>query len=354
MSATLIEARDLAVHFGGRGLGARLRGERPVRAVDGVSLSIAPGEVLAIVGESGSGKTTLGRALLGILPASKGVVLHEGRDLARLSREERRLIRAKTGIVFQDPWGSLNPRLSVGDQIDEVLRATGTRERTVREARIAEVLAAVGLRADFAKRFPHEFSGGQRQRIGIARAIAPRPSLLVLDEPVSALDLSVQAQVLNLLAQLRAAESMSYLLISHNLDVVAHLADRVAVMYAGRIVEEGPTEPLIAHARHPYTKALLSATPNLAGTGMGDRTILHGEPPSPSASPAGCRFAPRCPLAIALGNPARCTAETPVLIDGVACHFAESPDSLDRTNRKQSLSTPPTPRRRARARTKHS
>jgi oligopeptide transport system ATP-binding protein len=321
VSAPLIEARGLSVHFGGRGLAARLRGERPVRAVDGVDLAIARGEVLAVVGESGSGKTTLGRALLGIVPASRGLVLHDGRDLARLSRAERRAVRAKTGIVFQDPWGSLNPRLSVGDQIAEVLRATGTSDRAAREARIDEVLSAVGLRPEFAKRFPHEFSGGQRQRIGIARAIAPRPSLLVLDEPVSALDLSVQAQVLNLLAELRAAESMSYLLISHNLDVVAHLADRVAVMYAGRIVEEGSTEPLIASARHPYTKALLSATPNLAGTGMGDRTILHGEPPSPSASPTGCRFAPRCPLAAALGSPARCTAETPALVDGVACHF---------------------------------
>jgi oligopeptide/dipeptide ABC transporter ATP-binding protein len=321
MSHPLIEARDLSVHFGGRGLGARLRGERPVRAVDGVGLSIGSGEVLAIVGESGSGKTTLGRALLGIVPAAGGVVLHDGRDLAKLSRNERRALRARTGIVFQDPWGSLNPRLSVGDQIGEVLRATGMSDRAVRETRIGEVLGAVGLRPAFARRFPHEFSGGQRQRIGIARAIAPRPALLVLDEPVSALDLSVQAQVLNLLAELRTAESMSYLLISHNLDVVAHLADRVAVMYAGKIVEEGPAEAIVSAPHHPYTHALLSATPNLAGTGMRDRTILHGEPPSPSATPAGCRFAPRCPLALALGNPARCTTEVPVLVDGVACHF---------------------------------
>ena len=323
MSEHLIEARDISVHFGGRGLVARLRSEPAIRAVDGVSLTIDEGEVLAVVGESGSGKTTLGRALLGITPLRGGSVYHRGRALTELSREERAKLRTETGIVFQDPWGSLNPRLSIGDQIAEVLIATGMGDRGLRDQRVGEVLSAVGLRPALAHRFAHEFSGGQRQRIGIARAIAPRPRLLILDEPVSALDLSVQAQVLNLLAELRRAEGMSYLLISHNLDVVAHLADRVAVMYAGRIVEEGLTRELIANPRHPYTQALLSATPNLAGTGMGDRVLLTGEPPSPASIAAGCRFAPRCPLARLGDHQRRCTTEAPPLISGVACHFSD-------------------------------
>ena len=315
---TVLDVRDLKVHFPiRRGLLQRAMGA--VRAVDGVSLRLARGRTLAVVGESGCGKTTLARAILRLLEPTGGSVHLEGTDLASLPARRLRPLRRHFQIVFQDPYGSLNPRLRVADIVREGLDALRIGARGAREQRVAQLLERVGLPADAGERYPHEFSGGQRQRISIARALAVGPRLLVLDEPTSALDLSIQAAVLDLLRELQAEMGLAYVLITHNLGVVEYLADDVAVMYLGRIVEHGRAEQVLKHPRHPYTKALLAAVPRVA-LDAAPAPIAAGDPPSPAAPPSGCHYHPRCALA-----DARCRTSYPTAtpLDGgqrVACH----------------------------------
>ena len=317
---TVLDVRDVQVHFPiRRGLLQRAIGA--VRAVDGVSLTLHRGRTLAVVGESGCGKTTLARAILRLLEPTGGSVHFEGTDLASLPARRLRPLRRHFQIVFQDPYGSLNPRLRVADIVREGLDALGIGVRGARDERVAQLLQRVGLPADAGERYPHEFSGGQRQRISIARALAVGPRLLVLDEPTSALDLSIQAAVLDLLRELQAEMGLAYVLITHNLGVVEYLADDVAVMYLGRIVEHGPAEQVLKHPRHPYTKALLAAVPRVALDAT-PAPIAAGDPPSPAAPPAGCHYHPRCALA-----DARCRASYPTAtsLDGghqVACHHS--------------------------------
>ena len=327
-SKPLLELTDVKRYFRVRGGIPLIRKELNVRAVDGVSLSVARGETVSLVGESGSGKTTLGRVALGLQPATAGHVTYDGREIRSLSAGERRTLRKRMQIVFQDPFGSLNPRLPIGDQIEEGLLAHKLGDENARGKRVREVLDLVGLDPDYASRYPHEFSGGQRQRIGIARALAVNPEFIVLDEPVSALDVSIQSQVLNLLAELREEKGLTYLFISHNLDVVGYFSDRVAVMYLGTVVEMGPVEQVFKKPQHPYTVALLSAVPKIEAHDVKDRLILAGEIPSPINPPSGCRFRTRCWLREQLGNPDRCTTEEPKLAASprspdvsVACHF---------------------------------
>jgi oligopeptide/dipeptide ABC transporter ATP-binding protein len=316
MTAPLLVARDLVKHYPVRKGWLLQRQVGAVKAVDGVSFEVQRGETLALVGESGCGKSTTGRLVLRLIEPTAGSISLDGQDLAGLPHGELRRLRQRMQIVFQDPYASLNPRMTVGDTIAEPLtlhsRAPGRRAE-----RVAELLDLVGLRPEHARRYPHEFSGGQRQRIGIARALASEPDLIVADEPVSALDLSIRAQVVNLLAELRQRLRLSYLFISHDLAVVRHLADRTAVMYLGRIVEIAATADLFAAPRHPYTRALLSAVlPPEPGRNRPVVT-LDGDVPSAHAPPPGCAFHPRCPLASA-----RCAVEAPALRDGVACHHA--------------------------------
>ncbi|MGE0811202.1 MAG: dipeptide ABC transporter ATP-binding protein [Immundisolibacter sp.] len=317
-SETVLDVRDVQVHFPiRRGLLQRAVGA--VRAVDGVSLTLHRGRTLAVVGESGCGKTTLARAILRLLEPTGGSVHFEGTDLASLPARRLRPLRRHFQIVFQDPYGSLNPRLRVADIVREGLDALGIGVRGARDERVAQLLQRVGLPADAGERYPHEFSGGQRQRISIARALAVGPRLLVLDEPTSALDLSIQAAVLDLLRELQAEMGLAYVLITHNLGVVEYLADDVAVMYLGRIVEHGPAEQVLKHPRHPYTKALLAAVPRVALDAT-PAPIAAGDPPSPAAPPAGCHYHPRCALA-----DTRCRESYPTAtpLDGgqrVACH----------------------------------
>jgi oligopeptide/dipeptide ABC transporter ATP-binding protein len=270
--------------------------KRYVRAVDGVDLRAWRGRTLGLVGESGSGKTTVGRTILRLIPATAGVVIFDGLDVFALPESHLRMLRRRMQVVFQDPVGSLDPRMTVEGIVAEPLTALGTLSRTERRRRVGELLERVGLSAAYAKRYPHEFSGGQRQRIGIARALAPGPDFIVCDEPVSALDVSIQAQILNLLDDLQADLGLSYLFIAHNLAVVEHFADEVAVMYLGRIVEQASRDEMYAHPRHPYTESLMSAVPTADPAARGRRQRLPGEVPSPIAPPAGCPFHPRCPL----------------------------------------------------------
>ncbi|MCK1274685.1 ABC transporter ATP-binding protein [Bradyrhizobium sp. 61] len=293
-----------------------------LQAVNDVSLTVASGETLALVGESGCGKSTLGRAIMGIVPPSSGAVRLEGIDLVPLGRSARLPYRRAVQMIFQDPFGSLNPRQRVGDIIADPLRVHRFGNRKEIRARVLELLDLVGLPAAAAARYPHEFSGGQRQRIGIARALAPKPDLIICDEPVSALDVSIQAQILNLLADLRDELGVSYLFISHDLAVVEFLADRVAVMYLGRIVEIAPRGDLFARPAHPYTRALLDAVPRIETrkASPGPRPV-QGDVPSPYAVPAGCAFQARCPRAREI-----CRGETPALETvatghAVACFF---------------------------------
>jgi oligopeptide/dipeptide ABC transporter ATP-binding protein len=294
-----------------------------VRAVDGASFSVKPGETLALVGESGCGKSTLGRLLLRLIQPTDGEVLFEGRDITSLSAAEMRMMRAKMQMVFQDPYGSLSPRRSIAQIISEPLEVFGlVKSSRERRDRVAELLTQVGLSPSFMDRYPRQFSGGQRQRIGIARAISVNPRFIVADEPVSALDVSVQAQIVNLLQDLQAERKFSYLFIAHDLAVVRHIADRVAVMYLGRIVEIGPKKSVYSMPQHPYTQALLSAAPEPDPDRKANRIVLQGDVPSPSRVPPGCSFHTRCPIARDI-----CKVERPVLREVspnqlTACHFA--------------------------------
>lgn len=269
-----------------------------VRAVDDLDLSVAPGEILGIVGESGSGKSTLGRMLLGLEAPHEGGILWQGQPMPAPRTKAWRDLRAEMQLIFQDPLAALDRRIPIIEQIAEPLIIHDIAKGAAARERAMELMQKVGLRPDQAGRYPHELSGGQRQRVVIARALATNPRFMVCDEPVSALDVSIQAQVVNLLRDLQAAEGLTMVFISHDLKVVRNLCDRVAVMYLGRVVEEGPTQELFANPRHPYTQALISAVPR-AGQGLAGRVILHGEPPNPANRPSGCAFHPRCPVATA-------------------------------------------------------
>jgi oligopeptide/dipeptide ABC transporter ATP-binding protein len=288
----------------------RAKDGKMLRAVDGVSLAVQPGETLGIVGESGSGKSTLGRLILGLHEPTSGSVRFEGRDLATVPARSLRRLRQHMQPIFQDPYASLDPRFTVGDSIAEPLVIHRIGDRASRRKKVAELLEIVGLEGDAAKRYPHEFSGGQRQRIGIARAIALEPKLIVADEPVSALDVSIQSQILNLLIELKARLKLSYVFISHDLAVVEHISDRVAVMYLGRVVEMARTADLYRRAAHPYTEALISAIPAPNVEERRERIILSGDAPNPEEPPPGCPFHPRCPKAFD-----RCPREVPPTIE---------------------------------------
>jgi len=296
----ILEVRNLVKHFPiGGGL---FRGPAAVvKAVDGVSFSIRRGETLGLVGESGCGKTTTGRAILRLDPPTSGEVIFEGRDMATLSEAEMRAMRRRMQVIFQDPYSSLNPRMTVGQIIAEPLSVHHiVPDRVARNARVQDLLRHAGLLPSMARRYPHELSGGQRQRVGIARALAMEPSLIICDEPVSALDVSIQAQIINLLEELQAEFGLTYLFVAHDLSVVRHISDRVAVMYLGKIVEITDRKSLYEDPQHPYTKALLSAVPipDPAVEAGREHVVLGGEVPSPLNPPAGCVFHPRCPIAI--------------------------------------------------------
>jgi oligopeptide transport system ATP-binding protein len=324
----LVSVRGLKKHFPILG-GVLRRQVGTIYAVDGVDFDVYPGEVFSVVGESGCGKTTLGRTLLQLTPPTDGHVVFDGYELADVDPDDMRPLRRRMQIIFQDPFGSLNPRMPISDIIGEGLLAQGVSNRKERDKRTGDALEVVGLRRDYSRRYPHEFSGGQRQRIGVARALALSPDFIVCDEPVSALDVSIQSQVLNLLLDLKRDFNLTYLFISHNLSVVEYFSDRIAVMYLGRVAEIGTVDELYRNPRHPYTVALLSAIPIADPRRRRRRLVLKGDVPSPAAPPSGCRFHTRCWLRERLGNPERCATEDPALrpigADGhrAACHFAE-------------------------------
>ena len=319
-AALVLELEELTKHFPVRS-GLLGRAVAQVRAVDGVSLHIRRGETLGLVGESGSGKSTVGKAVLRLLDPTAGRIRLHGQDITKLSGRALRDARRKMQMIFQDPYASLNPRLTTGDIIMEPLENFEKLSKAQRRERAGELLDRVGLRREALKRYPHEFSGGQRQRLGVARALALNPSLIVADEPVSALDVSVQAQVLNLLIRLQREFNLAYLFISHDLGVVEHISHRVAVMYLGQLVEVADKDTLFSNAQHPYTEALLSAVPIPDPTEKRERIILTGDVPSPINPPSGCRFHTRC-----LYAEARCKVEVPKMRElapghSVACHL---------------------------------
>ncbi len=323
MPTPLLEVKNLKVHFPVKhGLFSRVRAH--VKAVDDVSLSIAPGETLGLVGESGCGKTTLGRAIIRLLEPTAGSVMLDGEDLTKLSGEALRTRRRKFQMIFQDPYGSLNPRMTVSQIIGEAIDIHALADSpAAQRARITDLLRDVGLDPSHAERYPHEFSGGQRQRIGIARALAVEPKLIVCDEPVSALDVSVQAQIVNLLMDLQQQRGLTYLFIAHDLAVVEHISHRVMVMYLGRAVEIAEAKKLVREPKHPYTQALLSAVPVVDPDSKRKRIMLPGDVPSPIAPPPGCTFHPRCPI-----KEARCEQDVPQLREiepghWVSCHLAK-------------------------------
>lgn len=297
MTPSLIEVKDLEVHFPvGRGM---FKSGATVRAVDGVSFDVAPGEVVGLVGESGSGKTTLGRSLLRLIEPTGGQVRLNGREVTQMSAADLRRARSEMQIIFQDPFGSLNPRMSVGEILSEALHLHGIGTRADRRSRVSDLLEKVGLPAQAAERYPHEFSGGQRQRIGIARALSVEPAFIVADEPVSALDVSIQAQIVNLLADLREQMDLSILFIGHDLSVIEYLCDRVIVLYLGKLMESGSVADIYQRPKHPYTRALLDAAPQVEVGRRTDRIMLSGDLPSPVSPPSGCIFRTRCPFATA-------------------------------------------------------
>ncbi len=331
----LIRADRVTKHFPVYGTGIVRRAAAQVQAVDGVSLTIRRGQTVGLVGETGCGKSTLARCIAGLIPVTSGKVCFEGRDITNLSRRKMQPYRREIQMIFQDPYGSLNPRRRVGAIIGDPYAVHKTATGSQRKKSVQELMERVGLNPEHYNRFPAEFSGGQRQRIGVARALALRPKLIICDEPVSALDVSIQAQVLNLLADLQADFGLSYLFIAHDLEVVRHVSDSVTVMYLGRIAEQGPGEAVYDHPRHPYTAALLSAAP----AADRQRIILTGDVPSPINPPSGCRFHPRCPKAHDL-----CSADEPALeikasdpsTHLTACHYpvAEG-EILARADRRQ-------------------
>ncbi|QQE75502.1 dipeptide ABC transporter ATP-binding protein [Brevibacillus composti] len=323
MAEALLEVRDLKKYFPIKG--KMFKPTTYVKAVDGVSFTIQKGETVGLVGESGCGKSTTGRALLHLLPPTGGEVIYKGKDLTSLSAGELRLLRRELQIVFQDPYASLDPRMKIRDVLLEPLEIHRIGSKQERLQMVEEILDIVGLGGHYANRYPHEFSGGQRQRIGIARSLILRPSLIVADEPVSALDVSIQSQILNLLQDLQEQFDLTYLFISHDLSVVKHISDRVGVMYLGRLVEFAPKEKLYASPAHPYTQALLSAAPVANPDAKPQRIILTGDVPSPANPPSGCAFHTRCPYVMD-----KCKTDRPELapLDGeghlVACHLHQS------------------------------
>ncbi len=325
MTAPLLEVKDLVKHFPIQG-GLFQREVARVHAVDGVSFDVMPGETLGLVGESGCGKSTTGRCILQLITPTSGAVLFEGRDVTKVGTEELRALRRDMQIIFQDPFASLNPRMTVGAIIGEALIIHNlAKTRADHEARVVQLLETVGLRADHMRRFPHEFSGGQRQRIGIARALAVEPKLIICDEPVSALDVSIQAQVINLLEDLQTQFGLTYIFIAHDLSVVEHISNRVAVMYLGRIVEIAPSDELYARPLHPYTEALLSAVPIPDPEIKRNRIKLEGDVPNPIRPPSGCHFHTRCPIR----QLPLCSTEVPKLEQGsnghwVSCHLRKA------------------------------
>jgi oligopeptide/dipeptide ABC transporter ATP-binding protein len=313
----LLEVHNLVKHFERKG-GILGGSKTPIRAVDGVSFDVYPGETLALVGESGSGKTTVGRCILRLIEPTSGRVRFDGEDVLSLSPKQLRNLRRRYQLIFQDPFSSLNPRMTIGAIVREGLIIHRLAEGAAADARVRQLLEEVGLRPEYAGRYPHEFSGGQRQRVGIARALSVEPKFIVCDEPVSALDVSVQAQVINLLRDLQRDRGLAYLFIAHDLSVVEHIADRVAVMYLGKIVELAASRALYREPLMPYTQALLSAVPVPDPLAARERIVLHGDVPSPANPPAGCVFHPRC------HHPARdaaCSRIVPPLEEKAAGHF---------------------------------